>query len=141
MDYLLESLLVGLYSVIIYLILKVFVPPQSSSSLYFYFTIGFMKHFLGYFTGIHNYYCLYGEAYQIELEEQKNKNENNKCKNTIILFQESVLEGLWFMICILLLRPYFPSMAVIVFIVGVVSHILTENIGIHREFCKKRCCL
>jgi hypothetical protein len=135
MYYLLESLFVGLYSLVIYLILKLFV--LSSSSLYFYFTIGFVKHLFGYFTGIHNYYYLYGDACQIDKNKECEK--GNKYNNTLNLFQESVLEGVWFMICIMILRPYFPSIATIVFLVGVATHILAENVGIHREFCKKRC--
>jgi hypothetical protein len=103
-----EAVIVGIYSFIIF---------SAFSSLPI-FWIGFLKHFLGYFLGLHELYCLhYGK----------------KIKPVAIIFfiWECILEGIGFSILFyIFMNP---------FITGFVFHILSEYTGIHKLFIKYRC--
>jgi len=137
MHYVVEALVVGLYSTSIFLVLreicKIF-GDYSNPSYLFYFSIGFMKHLLGYFTGIHNYYCFYGYACK---KQEREKQQLQQLTNTKNLLLESILEGIWFLTCILLLKSYISPIPLLIFIIGSFTHILAEYVGVHHYFCHR----
>lgn len=105
-----ESFIIGLYSFIISLFFKDF-------SLQNVFIIGFIKHFLSGYFGLHNYYC------------KTNFNITGDYPFNLLIF-ESILEGIIFVLLFLLLQK--PSN---MFIIGFTLHILFEITGIHKYFC------
>ena len=160
MHYIFESILVGIYSGVIAIILSF----ALHNYYYLLFLTGFIKHVCGYYLNIHTYYCNYGDACM----RMCNGNNNNnilisKNKPTQLIF-ESIIEGLAYIvggfICSffisLRLAPSeynrntstrfassafssISNMYISVFIVGIAMHILSELLGIHRFFCKNRC--
>ena len=58
MHYLIEAILIGIYTSIIYMLVKPFIE----NTLLLFFIIGFFKHFFAYFIGLHTYYCNNGYA-------------------------------------------------------------------------------
>ena len=83
MRYLFESILVGIYSVIIYLFIQYFISSFTLSLL----IVGFLKHYLGYYIGIHNLYCNYGDS-SLKLHNNNtnyryNSFDNAKVKNIL----------------------------------------------------------
>jgi hypothetical protein len=137
MHYVVEALVVGLYSTSIFLALreicKIF-GDYSNPSYLFYFSVGFMKHLLGYFTGIHNYYCFYGYACK---NQEKQPYPHPHLSNTKNLLLESILEGVWFITCILLLKSYISPVPLLIFLIGSFTHILAEYVGVHHYFCDR----
>lgn len=112
--YSIEAILVGAYCVAIFFALPIKTP------LLFLFTFGFVKHFMGYFLQLHDYYC--------------------QCKGTIgpRLLLESVGEGILFMAIGQI--PFFNITSPLSFFcAGFSLHILFEWLGLHRLFCEKRC--
>jgi hypothetical protein len=102
-----EAVIVGLYCFILFS----FLSPLPI------FWIGFLKHFLGYFFGLQEVYCI-----------------NHGKKHSFItkyFIGECILEGIGFSI---LFYIFMNS-----FITGFVFHILSEYIGIHKLFIKYRC--
>ena len=76
-----EAILVGIYSILIYLIL---IPFEFTNNVLFYM-IGFLKHFLAYNIGIETYYCNNGNACI-----KDNKKRIVYSENILI---ESIIEG------------------------------------------------
>jgi hypothetical protein len=78
------------------------------------FSLGFIKHFWGYLTGLHELYC-------------------NGPRNSVYILPESILEGVIFVLGFNLFRINTRN----VFLFGVGIHLLFEWSGIHKMFCNK----
>ena len=123
MNLLVEQLIVGLFTSLIYLLLF-FMRFKYSILL---FLIGFFKHLLGYYVGLQDIYCEHhkpGSTARIKLSE--------------LLF-ESVLEGLLFLIFGFILIKFNVNQNIVPFILGFTIHIISEFIGIHYIFIENRC--
>jgi hypothetical protein len=81
------------------------------------FWIGFIKHFLGYYLGLQTLYC--------------SRHGRKKSIITKRFLIDCLYEGLGFSILFYILKN--------AFVVGVVFHLLSEYIGIHKLFIKYRC--
>lgn len=132
MYFLLEAILVGIYTFIIFLCISFF-PIHNIYLLLFF--IGFVKHFLGYYLYFQQYYCNYGYACS-------SKKQKKLITPFAELFGESCIEGL---ACIglgtiLLQIPYLHKREkIIFFLLGFILHIISELIGLHTYFCKNKC--
>ena len=131
MYYIFESIFVGIYSSILYFLFS-FLKIKNIYVLLF--IIGFFKHYIGYESGIQNYYCKHGYAC-------KNKKGILKIsQEEIILY--SLIEGLLFLILGMLLlniNYLYKNQIILYFIIGVSLHILCEIFGIHKIFCNNFC--
>lgn len=121
----LEALFVGFYCLLLYTIIS---PVLSHYRLWF--IIGFIKHFMAFYIGLHDYYCNNGDA----CHDKGNK----KALDTYIIL-DSVLEGIFFIIIGSSFIPLFTNKYVATFFAGFVIHILAELSGLHKYFCKYRC--
>jgi hypothetical protein len=120
----LESLFVGVYSFLIYFFCSHII---SSNFALLLFTVGFLKHFLGYYLKIQDFYCdtcVKGSKSQV---------------STRNLFIESILEGVVFIILGFLLGVFIENRRVLMFLIGFLLHIFAEFTGVHKYFCKNRC--
>jgi len=120
-----ESLFIGLYSCVIYLLVS-FTTNSSNFNLLL-FTVGFLKHFLGYYLKIQDYYC------NSCLTNSKSKTTTTK------LIVESILEGGVFIILGLLLKLFIENRFLLIFLLGFLLHTVAEFAGIHKYFCKSHC--
>ena len=125
-----EGIIVGFYSVIIYILVSnIFI----FNKYIILFIVGFFKHLFGYYTNLYTYYC----------------NNGNACKNNIIhttahiktyeLLIESLFEGLLFLFLGSILFYSKLNINIIYFLIGFILHIIFEILGIHTIFCKKKC--
>jgi hypothetical protein len=126
MHYIIESLLVGVYSVFIYLLFSRFIYKNLYLLL---LVVGFFKHFLGSSLGLHDWYCNNGSACT---------KDNNKEANTIYLLRYSIYESVMYLCLGFILQGILTNIALF-FTIGVILHILAEKLLIHRDFCKKTC--
>ena len=118
-----ESLFVGVYACVIYFFVS-FVVYSNFTLLFF---VGFLKHFLGYYLKIQDYYCnscVKGSKSQVSTRD---------------LFIESILEGSVFIILGFLLGVFIKNRGVLMFLIGFLLHIVSEFAGVHKYFCKNRC--
>jgi len=131
MNYIIEALAVGIYTCLVYLFFSSFIKNFYVMLL----VVGFFKHFLGHFLGLHTLYCNNGEACKKVL------NQNYKyISNNHNLFIISLGEALMFLIFGITFRPFFPINKIyLYFAIGTVLHILSENFFIHSIFCKHTC--
>jgi hypothetical protein len=131
MNYIIESLFVGFYVCIIYLFLNPFIKN-------FYLLLlvcGFFKHLLGFYFGIHKWYCNNGDAcLQIHLNKYLNINESST-----YLFSDSIYEAIIFLFVGTLLHFFIKTKLYLFFIMGALLHIIAEHSGLHTYFCKQRC--
>ena len=127
MHYIIESLLVGVYSVFIYLFFSRFIYKNLYLLL---LVVGFFKHFLGSSLGLHTWYCNNGSA----CIKYKKYTE----ANTLYLLRYSIYESLLYLIFGFLLQGILTNMALF-FVIGVILHILAEKLLIHRDFCRESC--
>lgn len=152
MFFLIESLFIGIYTVLIYL----FVSYSPIENVYLrLFSIGFVKHFLGHYLNLDTYYCNFGSACVSDkafnssyndLNSNSNLNEKT-CKKTVltttsILALESVGEGILFLLLgsILLFISYLrKNRFLLYFFIGFILHTGFELLGIHKIFCQDRC--
>jgi len=121
MNYIYESIIVGIYSCVVY---ALFYPILYKVHLILlFFVVGFIKHLLGYYLSLHEYYC----KYKYDLVKRYNK--------SIII--ESILEGCLFIIFGYTLSMYLKTKnkLLIVFIIGTLLHIIFEISGMHTKFC------
>ena len=119
-----ESLFVGIYVCVIFFFTSYVV---SSNFVLLLFVVGFLKHFLGYYLKIQDYYCnscVKGSKSQVST------------RNLII---ESILEGGVFIILGLLLKVFIESRWILMFLLGFLLHMIAEFTGVHKYFCKNRC--
>ena len=64
MNYIVESLLVVIYTSLVYLLFLIFINKK----YILLFTIGFTKHFLGNYFGLHKYYYNYNYKYLYKIK-------------------------------------------------------------------------
>jgi hypothetical protein len=131
MNYIIESLFVGLYASFIYLLFSPFIKNFSLLLL----VCGFFKHFLGYMFGLWTFYCNYGEACVNCLPQQNEK----YIANNIYLWIDSFYEAILFLIFGTLLSYVISSKIQLFLFLGILLHIIAEKIGIHQDFCRKTC--
>ena len=134
---LLEAVFVGIYTLIIYLILSQIISVQKYPE-YFFFILGFTKHFLGDFVQLHTYFCNYGYACGYYFNQSNILYRISQRKEFVILF-ESIMEGLFFLFIYSLCFTLFKINWITIFCIGLFLHLLFEYIGIHELFCKYRC--
>jgi hypothetical protein len=139
MNYIFESIFVGYFSVFIFLLVHLFID-----NIYLTLLItGFAKHQIGYFSGLHTYFCNYGEAC---LKNNSYKLNPIYKSTRAKLNTESIYESFAYLIFgsmfFCLLNPYKLTNACFVyFMIGIILHILSDKIGIHNEFCNKSCAI
>ncbi len=119
-----ESLFVGVYTCIISFFVSFVV---SSNFTLLLFVVGFLKHFLGYYLKIQDYYC----ASCVKGSKSYTTKQ--------ILFGESILEGGLFIIVGLLLKVFIENRWILIFLLGFLLHIIAEFVGVHKYYCKNRC--
>jgi hypothetical protein len=119
-----ESLFVGVYSCLIYFFVSFAV---SSNFTLLLFVVGFLKHFLGYYLKIQDFYC----ATCVKGSKSYTTKQ--------ILLGESILEGVVFIILGFLLGVFIKNRGVLMFLLGFLLHIFAEFTGVHKYFCKNRC--
>ena len=124
MYYIFESFFVGIYLLIWFKIIELFIPKFFYLSL---FISGFCKHFFSFFIGLHDYYC--------KCFEKKNHN------NIFDLFLTSLIEGIVVLLFGLFLSKINNTLGknINIFIIGVFMHIIAEKMGIHSYFCQNYC--
>jgi hypothetical protein len=132
MIYILEALFVGLYCLILYMILK----NLKINNYYFLFIFGFLKHYLSFYFGIHDYYCNNGYACS---NNNNNNNKLSKKSDTKYLLFDSILEGFLFIIVGHYILNCFANKYLGFFVIGVFLHLFAELFLVHTYFCKYRC--
>ena len=133
MNYFVESVFVGIYRVFIFTIISYFFENTYVSL----FIVGFAKHFFGNFLNIHNFYCNYGYSCYLH-----NDCKNGKClDNNKHLFLRSLFEGFLYLIVgsALIEMPFTLKNIYLYFLIGVMLHLGSEWLGIHKYFCKTYC--
>jgi hypothetical protein len=132
MYYIIEALLVGTYSTLLYLL---FSPFDIFNNIYFtLLVIGFFKHYLSYYIGIHTLFCRYGESCK--------KYNTYKLKENHFLVYESFIEAiLYLLVGSILYNSITNNPIYIFFLIGFILHILFEHLYFHDKFCIERCTL
>jgi hypothetical protein len=129
MNYNIESLLVGLYTCIIYLLFSPFIKNFYLLLL----VVGFFKHFLGSIVGLHTWYCNNGETCLKVLDE-----DQRYIANTLYIIRDSIYESIVFLFLGFILS-YKLTNIYLFFVIGIILHILSEKLGIHKYFCMNSC--
>lgn len=129
MNYIIESLLVGLYTCIIYLLFLPFIKNFYLLLL----VVGFFKHFLGSIVGLHTWYCNNGETCLKVLDE-----DQRYIANTLYIIRDSIYESIVFLFLGFILS-YKLTNIYLFFVIGIILHILSEKLGIHKNFCRNSC--
>jgi membrane protein insertase Oxa1/YidC/SpoIIIJ len=160
-NYVIESVAVGLYSLFIFYILSQTTTINSKTkATILLFTTGFLKHLLGNILQIHDYYCNHGSACSF-LQLRENQTESPikyiSQNTTAMLILECIIEGIIFVILYNMILYIFNQQLAkqsqqsankqsqtrnnmtIVFLIGFILHVLSEKTGIHTYFCKTRC--
>ena len=140
MFYIIEALVVGLYTTLIYYLFSLL--NINLNIFILLFLIGFLKHFFGYYIGLHYYYCNYSEKCKNVIINNHNNNDNNKNKynsNSKLLLIDSIYEGLIFIYFGSILKIIINNKIVLFYILGFFIHILSEFIGYHKYFCINKC--
>jgi hypothetical protein len=130
MYFIIESIFVGIYTSLIYLL---FSPLIKNFYLCLLFC-GFFKHFLGSSLGLWTWYCNNGNACLKVLNHDQYYESNTK-----YLIRESIYESLIFLFIGTILKFFILNDLYLYFILGIVLHIGSEIIGLHRRFCKNSC--
>jgi len=126
MNYLIESVFVGSFTLILYGIIQWVL--ENTIMLPFsiiLFIVGILKHSLGYATGIQSAYC-----------RMYNKKKVKAIAPTNI---ELIIEGISFIVVGKILSWFVSNKYIIVFMTGAGIHIMAEAMGLHRYFLKERC--
>lgn len=132
MNYLLESILSGIYSCGLYFIIYgLLLHIINIPMVWIFFIVGFFKHALGYLLNIHKWYCVNGNA----CISYKNTNVTY----TLSLWIECIGEGILYILIGIILSKFIQSLAIVFFIIGALLHIVFEYLKIHTYFCKYRC--
>jgi hypothetical protein len=130
MNYIIESLFVGIYTCFIYLLFSPFIKN-------FYLLLlvcGFFKHFLASSFGLWTWYCNNGEACLRVLSQDQYYEAN-----TIYLIRESIYESIIFLITGTIISFIIPKNIYLFLIMGILLHIWGEKSGIHKSFCRNSC--
>lgn len=131
MNYIIEAIIVGLYTSLIYLFFSAIIKNFYILLL----VVGFFKHYLAHFIGLHTLYCNNSEACVKVLKQGKKYTSNGSN-----LFEFSIIESFMFLIMGLIFKPFFKyNIIFMYFIIGIVLHILAEKLLIHNIFCKHDC--
>jgi len=116
-----ESILVGIYTAAICAICSPIIPFP-----FLLFVVGFLKHILGYYLYIHEYYCKLNGSFILPYKE--------------IVF-DSIIEGVAFgfigIICYLF--GITMNVVYIAFFIGSGLHLSMDWFGIHRRWRRKHC--
>ena len=126
MHYISESLFVGVYSCILYLLVPI---GDTRTAL---FVVGFLKHYLGNWLGIQDYYCNNGYSCKSQRPTKYTVTHSD-------LILESVAEGVLFLILGTALLMLNKNMIVTYFLIGMIMHLLFEFSGAHQKICAYRC--
>jgi len=147
-----ECVLVGLYSVIIFIVIDCFFSfvkrrnfPHNREEYggTILFLTGFFKHFMGWIFSLQSLYCNYGNACVRTTGDDK-----IYWADETFIIPESILEGvLYVTVGWLLFSLSFPLGInklfwwkwTILFVSGVIIHFLAEWMGIHGLYCKYKC--
>jgi hypothetical protein len=133
MYYIIEALLVGTYSTLLYLLYS----PIDNIFNNIYITllvVGFFKHYLSYYIGLHTFYCRYGEACK--------KYNLYIAKNNRFLLYESIFEAIsYLLVGSIIYQCITNNKLYIFFSIGFILHIVFEYLQVHNRFCKERCSL
>ena len=134
-----EALFVGIYTWFLYLFISQIISIQKYPE-YFFFILGFTKHFLGDFVQLHTYFCNYGYACKYYFNPSNIFYRVSQRKEFVIMI-ESILEGLLFLFVYFLFSTIFRKNInwITIFCIGFLLHLCFEYMGIHRFFCKYRC--
>jgi ribose/xylose/arabinose/galactoside ABC-type transport system permease subunit len=138
-------MIVGIYTTVLASVLtsvlSFFIPSIQKNVLkfiFFFFTLGFIKHFLGFYLGLQTFYCNYGK--------ECSKRVNNKNLEAITpSFFENLLEGIVFVVFGLIFKNIFSifkygnNIYLISFFTGFFLHFITDMVGVHTFFCKYYC--
>ena len=159
-NYVIESIALGLYSLFIFYILSQTTAINSKTkATILLFTTGFLKHLLGNIMQIHDYYCNNGSAcLLLQLRETQNTPPIKYISQntTAMLILECIIEGIIFVILYNMILYIFNQQLAkqgqqfthgtkqrnnmtIVFLIGFIMHVLSEKTGIHTYFCKTKC--
>jgi hypothetical protein len=139
----LEALMVGIYTLTLYAILHFFIQNK----YLLLYTLGFLKHFLSYYLGIHDFYCNNGYACKKILDRHDNSHIKTtyyttqyKAQNKFLII-ESLLEGVWFLIAgtIVTYLVNKNKWFTMIFALGFVTHLISEIFYIHGYFCNYNC--
>jgi hypothetical protein len=123
MNLLIEQIIVGIFTTIIYL----FLLPFGLEYYILLFLDGFLKHILGHYLGIQSLFC------------NKYKPGSRSIVSFPQIILEAIIEGIIFVIFGLLLVKCGISHHLAPYIIAFSIHILTEFTGIHYLFIKHRC--
>jgi hypothetical protein len=130
MNYIIEALFVGLYTCIIYLIISPFIKNLYVLLL----VIGFLKHLLGYYLVIHTWYCNNGIACVNVLTP-----DYKYTAKSTHLIRDSIYDSIMFLILGSILSSKLTNGIMMYFIIGVLLHIISEHLLVHKYFCKTSC--
>ena len=120
--FLLETVFIGLYSLVLYSILQFVIKKPF---IYVLFILGVMKHSLGYFTGLQTLYC---QTY------------NGPDKFARLPTGSDVfIEGLLYIVVGGVLTRFIRNPYIISFMTGAGLHLGFEAIGGHALFLRTRC--
>jgi hypothetical protein len=134
MNYIIEAIFVGIYTCLIYFLFSPFIKN-------FYILLlvsGFFKHFLGSSFGLWTWYCNNGEAC-LKVLDQNLVKQNKYEANTLYLISESIYEALIFLITGTILSISIRKGMYLFLIMGIILHIISENLLVHKYFCEKTC--
>jgi len=134
MHYLAESIFVGLYSCIIFLLIS----QIFTNYTWILFCTGFLKHFSGYVFGIQTYYCNHGLACSNRREQKEKSKYEAKIPDDRLLI-ECILEGIGYIVLGSFFILFIKNNLLADFCIGASMHILAEIFGIHRYFCETHC--
>ena len=129
MNYILEAILVGIYTGFIYL----FFSPFIKNFYLLLLVVGFFKHFLGSSFQLHTWYCNNGEACLKVLSQDQNYEAN-----TVYLIRDSLLESILFLFVGFILSNKLTN-GILYFTIGVILHIISDKLLVHKYFCKTTC--
>ena len=133
MHYLIKSILVGAYSLVIY----VFVNIIIHNDYVLLFLVGFCKHLFGYLLYFHTLYCNYGYAC---IKSNKPAQYKKSVYSNILLY-ESVMEGIVYVVLGITLGSFITNKYIIYFSIGFALHLISEILQLHNYFCIKLCSL
>ena len=133
MNYIIESIFVGFYSVTVYLFFSRFIYVSHQNLYLLLLLVGFFKHFLGYILNIHTWYCNNGIAC-LKIQDRKQKYIATS-KN---LLRDSILEALAYLFLGFILQHIVKNVYLF-FMIGFILHILSEKLKIHTYFCVNYC--
>lgn len=133
MHYIIESILIGIYCVIIYFFVNLFFTTPFFMFITILFITGFLKHYLSYYLGLHSWYCKNGYSCKFIYNRDAKLNKNK------YIFIESIGEGILFLLVGLFFKNIITNKYLIIFSIGFILHMIFEIIGIHKYFCLVRC--